>query len=134
MQYRSIAVGMIEDTYNTYKNYWTNNPEYDSIDLREELNKFDIPVWGVMNINTKCAAIEYVYNHRHTLELHSDCVESWVQATAYFMILNFASLISEDADIEIFFDDLDFMMESDTLRDKDIQEQFGISKDFTNNF
>ena len=134
MQYRNIAVGMIEDTYNTYKTYWTNNPEYDTIDLREELNKFDIPVWNDMSINTRCAAIEYVYNNRNTLELHSDCVEAWVQATAYFMILNFANVISQDADIEIFFDDLDFMMEYDTLTDSDVQEQLGISKDFTNNF
>jgi hypothetical protein len=132
MQYRAIAVGMIESTYDSYK-YWTTTKEND-FNLNEELNNFDIPVWNSMSNNTKCAAIEYVYNHRHTLELHSDCVESWVQATAYFMILNFANVISEDADIEIFFDDLDFMMESDTLTDRDIQEQFGISKDFTNNF
>ena len=36
--------------------------------------------------------------------------------------------------IEIFFDDLDFMMDSDTLTDGDVQEQMGISSDFTEKF
>lgn len=134
MQYRSIAVGMIEDTYHTYKNSWVKELVEDGFLLDDELNKFDIPVWNNMNTNTKCSAMEYVYNNRHTLELHSGCVESWVQATAYFMILNFASLISEDADIEIFFDDMDFMIDTDDLQDRDVQEQMGIGTDFTNKF
>ena len=50
------------------------------------------------------------------------------------MIFNFASLMGEDPDIEVFFDDLDFMIDIDTLTDSDVQEQLGISKDFTNNF
>ena len=132
MQYRRIAVGMIEDTYNTYKHDWS----MDKNTLISELEKFDIPVWDDMDINTKRSAIEYVYNNRHTIELHSGCVESWVQATAYFMIMNFACLLAYDgeAEIEIFFDDLDFMMDEDVLEDRDVQEQMGIDKDFTNRF
>ena len=92
-----------------------------------------------MSDNTKRAAIEYVYKNVDTIELHYDCVESWVQATAYFMLMTFAKLMcpqaSEyDIELEMFFDDLDFMMEYDTLTDSDVKEQLGISKDFTNNF
>jgi len=129
MQYRSIAVGMIEDTYETYKHNWSVDGS-----LFTELNKFDIPVWNDMSSDTKRAAIEYVYQNRNTIELHSDCVESWVQATAYFMIMNFAVVFGSDPEIEIFFDDLDFMMDEDVLTDADVQEQMGIGKDFTNNF
>jgi hypothetical protein len=55
------------------------------------------------------------------------------------MLMVFAKLMcpqtSEyDIELEMFFDDLDFMMEYDTLTDSDVQEQLGISKDFTNNF
>lgn len=131
MQSRKIAVGMIEETYDAYRNDWITQSQGE---LSYELNKFAIPVWNNMNDNTKRSCIEYVYTNRDTIELHSDCVESWVQATAYFMIFNFASLMSEDPDIEIFFDDLDFMMDVDTLTDSYVQEQLGISKDFTNNF
>jgi len=131
MQCRKIAVGMIEETYDIYKNAW-------SIDggLYTELNKFDIPVWNNMDSDTKRAAIEYVYQNRDTIELHSGCVEAWVQATAYFMIMNFVSLIAPDCEpeIEMFFDDLDFMMDEDVLTDSDVQEQMGIDKDFTNKF
>ena len=129
MQYRTIAVGMIEDTYDTYKNNWSVEGS-----LYTELNKFDIPVWNDMSSDTKRAAIEYVYQNRNTIELHSDMVESWVQATAYFMIMNFAVVFGDDPEIEIFFDDLDFMMDEDVLTDSDVQEQMGISKDFTNKF
>lgn len=129
MQYRNIAVGMIEDTYNTYKNEWSVDGS-----LYTELNKFDIPVWNDMSSDTKRAAIEYVYKNRNEIELHSDCVESWVQATAYFMIMNFAMVFGDDPEIEIFFDDLDFMMDEDVLTDSDVQEQMGIGKDFTNKF
>ena len=131
MQYRNITVGMIEDTYSSYKDCWVKDEDGD---LQYELNKFDIPVWNDMDDNTKCSAMEYVYNHRNTLELHSGCVESWVQATAYFMIFNFVSMMTDNADIEIFFDDLDFMMEDDILSDSDVQEQMGIDPDFTNKF
>lgn len=134
MQCRAIAVGMIEDTYATYKNSWLKELVEDGFLLDDELNKFDIPVWRDMDTNTKCSAMEYVYNNRYTLELHSGCVDAWVQATAYFMILNFASILSEDADIEIFFDDMDFMMSEDILTDTDVQEQLGIDRDFTNKF
>ena len=129
MQYRTIAVGMIEDTYDTYKNNWSVEGS-----LYTELNKFDIPVWNDMSSDTKRAAIEYVYQNRNTIELHSDMVESWVQATAYFMIMNFAVVFGDDPEIEVFFDDLDFMMDEDVLTDSDVQEQMGISKDFTNKF
>lgn len=131
MRYRSIAVGMIEDTYETYKNTWSVDGS-----LYTELNKFDIPVWNNMNSDTKRAAIEYVYQNRHTIELHSGEVESWVQATAYFMIMNFVSALVYDGEpeIEIFFDDLDFMMDEEDLTDSDVQEQMGIDKDFTNKF
>jgi len=131
MQCRSIAVGMIEETYDTYKRVW-------SIDgsLFSELNKFDIPVWNNMNSDTKRAAIEYVYQNRNTIELHSGEVESWVQATAYFMIMNFASILSPDVEpeIEVFFDDMDFMIDEDVLTDSDVQEQMGIGKNFTDKF
>ena len=131
MQCRAIAVGMIEETYDAYKNSWASDEG-----ISNELNKFDIPVWNDMSDNTKQAAIEYVYKNRHTIELHSDVVESWVQATAYFMIMDFASIMVRDGEpeIEIFFDDMDFMMDEDTLTDSDVQEQMGISKDFTNKF
>jgi hypothetical protein len=131
VQYRKIAVGMIEATYDAYKNYWSVDGS-----LYTELNKFNIPVWNKMSSDTKRAAIEYVYQNRDTIELHSDMVESWVQATAYFMIMNFAFYLTmdEEPEIEIFFDDMDFMMDEDVLADVDVQEQMGINKDFTNKF
>lgn len=133
MNHRAIAVGMIEDTYDAYKNYWLKS---DAVELMEELNKFDIPVWNDMKTNIKCSAIEYVYKNRNEIELHSDFVESWVQATAYFMIMNFASMMCMDGqpEIEMFFDDLDFMMDEDILTDIDVQEQMGIGKNFTDKF
>ncbi len=131
MQSRTIAVGMIEETYDAYRNDWMTQS---SGELSYELNKFDIPVWNNMSDNTKRSCIEYVYNNRDTIELHSGLCSSWVQATAYFMIFNFASLMCDNPDIEIFFDDLDFMMDSDTLTDRDVQEQMGISSDFTEKF
>jgi hypothetical protein len=131
MQCRAIAVGMIEETYSAYKNEWSVDGS-----LFSELNKFDIPVWNNMNSDTKRAAIEYVYQNRNTIELHSGEVESWVQATAYFMIMNFAWLFNPngEVDIEIFFDDMDFMMDEDVLTDSDVQEQMGIEKNFTDKF
>jgi len=131
MQSRKIAVGMIEETYDAYRNDWMTQS---SGELSYELNKFDIPVWNNMSDNTKRSCIEYVYNNRNTIELHSGLCSSWTQATAYFMIFNFASLMCDNPDIEIFFDDLDFMMDSDTLTDGDVQEQMGISSDFTEKF
>jgi hypothetical protein len=132
MNYRKIATGMIEATYKDYKDWKKNN------ELGVELNAHNdnIPVWCEMNDNTKCAAIEYVYNNRHTIELHSDCVESWVQATAYFMLYSFASLMTHDGqpELEMFFDDMDFMMDEDILEDSDVQEALGISSDFTGKF
>jgi hypothetical protein len=132
MYYRNIAQGMIEATYDSYKD-WKNHNE-----LSYELNKYNdrIPVWSTMNDNTKCSAIEYVYNNRHTIELHSDMVQSWVQATAYFMMYDFAKIMiyEGEPELEIFFDDLDFMMDEDTLTDPDVREQMGISADFTESF
>ena len=131
MQCRNIAVGMIEETYEAYKSDWVDSP-----DISEELNKFDIPVWNSMSDNNKCSAIEYVYKNRHTIELHSGCVEAWTQATAYFMILNFASMLCHNGtpDIEVFFDDLDFMMDEDTLNDEEVQKLMGIGESFTEKF
>ena len=132
MQYRKITTGMIEATYDSYKD-WKNHNE-----LSYELNKFNlhIPVWRDMSDNTKCAAIEYVYNNRDTIELHSGCVQSWVQATAYFMLSDFASVMfyGGKPELEIFFDDMDFMMDENILEDGDIQDMIGISPDFTENF
>ena len=131
MNYRNIATGMIEATYEEYKDY-KHVADY----LSDWLNNRYIPVWVDMDDNTKQAAIEYVFNNRNTIELHSDMVESWVQATAYFMIMNFASYMCVDGEpeIEIFFDDLDFMIDEDVLTDIDVQEQMGISKNFTDSF
>jgi hypothetical protein len=132
MEYRKIATGMIEATYEEYKLYCY--PQ--DVPLTDWLNKYNIPVWNNMDDNTKQAAIEYVFNNRDTIELHSGMVESWVQATAYFMIMNFASCMCMDGEpeIEIFFDDLDFMIDEDVLTDIDVQEQMGISKNFTDSF
>lgn len=132
MYYRKVATGMIESTYENYKD-WKNNGE-----LKTELNLYndDIPVWCEMSDNTKCAAIEYVYNNRETIELHSDCVDAWVQATAYFMLYSFAKMMCHDGepDLEMFFEDMDFMMDEDILEDGDVQAMMGISPDFTENF
>jgi hypothetical protein len=129
MEYRKIATGMIEATYEEYKDY-KHVDDY----LFDWLNNRYIPVWTNMDDNTKQAAIEYVYKNRDTIELHSGVTESWVQATAYFMIMNFAVVFSDDPEIEIFFDDLDFMLDEDVLTDIDIQEQMGISKNFMDSF
>ena len=131
MQSRKIAVGMIEETYDAYRNDWMTQSKGE---LSYELNKFDIPVWNNMSDNTKQSCIEYVYNNRDTIELHSGLCASWVQAPAYFMIFDFASLMGENPEIEMFFDDLDFMMDSDTLTDENVQEQMGIPSDFTEKF
>ena len=50
------------------------------------------------------------------------------------MIFDFASLMGENPEMEMFFDDLDFMMDSDTLTDENVQEQMGIPSDFTEKF
>jgi len=130
MNYRKIATGMIEATYDCYKD-WKNNDE-----LSYELNKYDIPVWSNMDDNTKCAAIEYVYKKRNEIELHSEIVESWVQATAYFMLYDFAKIMvpNDEPELEMFFDDLDFTMEDDILQNRYIQEQMGIGSSFTEGF
>lgn len=132
MQYRKIATGMIESAYDMYKD-WKDNDE-----LSYELNKYNdhIPVWCDMENNTKCAAIEYVYNNRDTIELHSGMVQSWVQATAYFLMYNFAEIMLFDGipELEVFFDDMDFMMDEDVLTDDDVREQMGINADFTGGF
>jgi len=130
MNYRKIATGMIEATYDCYKD-WKNNNE-----LSYELNKYDIPAWSNIDDNTKCAAIEYVYKKRNEIELHSEIVESWVQATAYFMLYDFTKMIAPDArpELEMFFDDLDFMMEEDVLQDSDVQKYMGIGSNFTEEF
>jgi hypothetical protein len=121
---------MIEATYDSYRD-WKNNNE-----LSYELNKYDIPVWSNMDDNTKCAAIEYVYKKRNEIELHSEIVESWVQATAYFMLYDFAKIMvpNDEPELEMFFDDLDFTMEDDILQNRYIQEQMGIGSNFTEGF
>lgn len=120
---------MIEATYDSYT-YWNDN------ELSYHLNKYDIPVWSNMDDNTKCAAIEYVYKKRNEIELHSGIVESWVQATAYFMLYNFTEMITpyDRPELEMFFDDLDFMMEEDVLQDSDVQKYMGIDSNFTEEF
>lgn len=131
MNYRPIVECMIENTYELYQ-YWKDNNK-----LSYELNKYnyDIPVWRDMDDNTKCAAIEYVYKNRNTIELHSDIVQAWVQATAYFMLYDFVSLLTNGRpELEMFFDDLDFMIDEDILTNPEIQEQMGISADFTESF
>ncbi len=132
MYYRKITTGMIESTYDSYKD-WSKNGE-----LSYELNKHNeyIPVWRDMSDNTKCSAIEYVYSKRDELELHSGLVESWVQATAYFMLYDFTKMIvpNDEPELEMFFDDLDFMMDEDILNDSDVQEQMGIGPNFTEGF
>jgi hypothetical protein len=130
MYYRKIATGMIEATYDSYRD-WKNNNE-----LSYELNKYDIPVWSNMDDNTKCAAIEYVYQKRNEIELRSEIVESWVQATAYFMLYDFAKIMvpNDEPELEMFFDDLDFTMEDDILQNRYIQEQMGIGSNFTEGF
>jgi hypothetical protein len=130
MQYRDIAVGMIEATYHDYKNEWIHSNEI----LEEQLDNFDIPVWNNMSIGTKQSAIEFVYKNRHSLELNSGVTQSWVQATAYFMIMNFAIVFAMDPQIDIFFDDIDFMMDEDVLNNSNVQEQMGIAEDFTEEF
>ena len=134
MQHRKIAEGMIEATYDMYKDWRKDSDER----LSEQLNKYNeaIPVWREMDDNTKCAAIEYVYNKREEIELHSDCVESWVQATAYFMLYQFTSwtICEGEPDLEIFFDDLDFTMDADILNNETVQEQMGICSNFTEGF
>jgi hypothetical protein len=89
-----------------------------------------------MDDNTKCAAIEYVYQKRNEIELHSEIVESWVQATAYFMLYDFAKIMvpNDEPELEMFFDDLDFTMEDDILQNRYIQEQMGIGSNFTEGF
>jgi hypothetical protein len=52
------------------------------------------------------------------------------------MIYDFAAIMAHDGqpEIEMFFDDMDFMMDEDTLNDEDVQEQLGISPDFGGKF
>jgi hypothetical protein len=52
------------------------------------------------------------------------------------MLYSFASLMTHDGqpELEMFFDDMDFMMDEDTLEDSDVQEALGISSDFTGKF
>jgi hypothetical protein len=132
MQYRKIATSIIEATYENYK-YWKRDNE-----LSYELNKYNeqIPVWCDMDDNAKCAAIEYVFSNRDTIELHSGCVEAWVQATAYFLLYDFVILLSNRGkpELEMFFDDMDFMIDQDILDDEDVQQQLGISPDFGGKF
>jgi hypothetical protein len=40
----------------------------------------------------------------------------------------------EEPELEIFFDDLDFMMDENLFKDNDIREMMGISQDFTEKF
>lgn len=132
MFHRKIVTAMIEDTYEQYE-FWREDGVLD-----EELNEYNdnIPVWRDMSENTKCAAIEYVHNNRDTIELHSELVQSWVQATVYFMLYKIAFVIAggEEPELEMFFDDLDFMMDESILKDNDIRKMMGIGQDFTEKF
>lgn len=129
MNYRNIAIGMIEESFAEYKG-WDEGP------ISDFLNMYDIPVWDNMSDNTKQAALEYVYYNRYDIKLHSGYVDSWVQATVYFMLYHFAERMCPEGepDLEMFFDDLDFMMEDDILQDRYIQETLGISPTFTEKF
>lgn len=127
MNYKNIAVPMLEEVYEYHKTIVKDEPEYVSDWL-----DYDLPVWNSMSDNTKQAAIEYVYNNRNDIELHSGEVESWVQATAYFMLKKFWEEVVERC--SGFFDDLDFMMEEDILQDRYIQKTLGVGSTFTNDF
>lgn len=133
---RPLVENMIADSYETYK-VWAE----DGIGMDDFLNRYNnrIPVWRDMDDNTKQSAIEYVYTNRGEIELHSGCVEAWVQATAYFLLWEFfASKImpyeNQHIELEMFFDDLDFMMDDDILDDSDVQEYLGIDPNFTEKF
>ena len=132
MEYRKIATGMIEATYEYYKELLANqdNEGY-GLTLDEFLEGYDIAVWNDMDNNTRCAAIEYVYKKRNEIELNSGCAEAWVQATAYFLINNFACDMGA-TDISLFFDDMDFEMEE--INDDEIKEIFGICSNFNDKF
>jgi hypothetical protein len=117
MEYRKIATGMIEATYESFKLWKELSYKMEDGRLEYVLNRHDedIPVWSKMGTDSKCAAIEYVYKNRDTIELHSGCVSGMVQAAAYFMIYDFVTniIFSKDdsgiPEIEMFFADLDFM-------------------------
>lgn len=132
MYYRKIATGMIEATYEYYKELLANkdNKSY-GLTLDEFLDSYDIAVWNDMDNNTKCAAIEYVYKKRNEIQLNSGCSEAWVQATAYFLINNFACDM-DATDISLFFEDMDFEMEE--INDDEIKKIFGICSNFNNKF
>lgn len=133
MQYKKVAVAMIESTFEEYKSF--GDRWEDLTTISEFLNQYDIPVWRDMSDGHKQNALEYVYHKRHTIELNSDCVSAWVQATAYFMLYRFASLLCVEGkpEMDIFFDDFDFMMEGELLQDDHVQETPGISPEFTKN-
>jgi len=135
---RPLVENIIADSYSLYKELWVHEHP---VDLSDSLNRYNehIPVWRNMSDDTKRAAIEYVYKNRDTIELNSGCVQSWVQATTYFLLWEFfASKFfeynNEHIELEMFFDDLDFLMEEDVLEDEDVREMMGISKDFTQKF
>ena len=132
MYYRKIATGMIEATYEHYKELLANkdNKSYE-LPLDEFLEAYDIAVWNDMDNNTKCSAIEYVYNKRNEIELDSNCSEAWVQATVYFLINEFACDMGA-TDISLFFGDMDFEMEE--INDDEIKKIFGICSNFNDKF
>jgi hypothetical protein len=132
MEYRKIATGMIEATYEYYKEISVNeDKEGYGLTLDEFLESYYIAVWNDMDNNTKCAAIEYVYNKRNEIELHSGYAEAWVQATAYFLINNFTCDMGA-TDISLFFDDMDFEMQE--INDDEIKKIFGICSNFNDKF
>ena len=53
-----------------------------------------------------------------------------------FYVYDFAKMIAPDArpELEMFFDDLDFMIEDDILQNRYVQEQMGIGSNFTEGF
>jgi len=135
MQLRKIAVGIIENVYGQYKDWQKYTEQFD---LKQELNDCDhsIPVWDSMDDNTKCAAIEYVYLNRDKIELNSSCVEAWVQAAAYYMFYKFFDSIIIDGEpmLDVFFDDMDFELDKELLKNPDFKHTFGVQDDYTDPF
>lgn len=143
MQYRKLVEQILIASYKSYTYVRDNHPE----EMSDYLTRHDshIPVWCDIDDATKQAAIVYVYKKRKKIELHSDCVQAWVQATAYFLIYDwFYSFadggadyanesVGDEFEIDRFFDDLDFMS-VENLDNAAVRAVLGISDDFTGSF
>lgn len=134
MQLRKIATGMIEWSYECIKESLEdirNLPEGDEVDALDSGSNESINIWDSMGHKARLAAVEYVYENRNEIELHSGCVPAWVQATAYFMLSYFAHICivhdkNATLDLECFFDDMDFAFDSSysaPVSDKKILDQ-----------